>query len=97
MPAYILADVTITDPEAFKEYSRQVPATIAAYGGKYQIRGGAVEVMEGTWNPKRLVVIEFESASQAKQWLDSPEYQPLKQMRQKASSTNMILIEGYRP
>ena len=97
MPAYIVADVTVTDPETFKEYSKQVPATIAAYGGKYLVRGGAVDVIEGTWNPKRLVVLEFESAAQAKRWLDSPEYQLLKQMRHKASSTNMILIEGYNP
>ena len=97
MPAYIVGDVTVTDPEAFKEYSRQVPATIAAYGGKYHVRGGAVDVIEGTWNPKRLVVIEFESTAQAKRWLESPEYQPLKKLRLKAATTNMILIEGYKP
>lgn len=97
MAAYILADVNVTDSELFKEYSKGVPASLAVYGGHYLVRGGEVEVEDGTWNPKRLVVIEFENKEQAKKWLNSPEYQPLMKIRKKAAQVNMILMEGYNP
>jgi uncharacterized protein (DUF1330 family) len=94
MAAYVIADLTITDPQGFEEYRQMVPATIAQYGGKYVVRGGRVETLEGTWEPKRLVVIEFESAERAKQWWACEEYRGAKALRQRTAQTNLIIIEG---
>ncbi len=94
MAAYVIADLEITDPEKFQEYRGLVPATIEQYGGKYIARGGDIEVLEGDWNPKRIVILEFESAEQAKKWIDSDEYTPVKQLRFDSANTNLILVEG---
>jgi uncharacterized protein (DUF1330 family) len=94
MAAYIIADLTITDPQGFEEYRQMVPATIAQYGGKYVVRGGRVETLEGNWDPKRLVIIEFESAERAKQWWACEEYREAKALRQRTAQTNLIIIEG---
>jgi uncharacterized protein (DUF1330 family) len=94
MAAYVIADLTITDPQGFEEYRQMVPATIAQYGGKYVVRGGRVETLEGNWNPKRLVIIEFESAERAKQWWACEEYRGAKALRQRTAQTNLIIIEG---
>ena len=94
MPAYIIVEINITDPAGYEEYRRLGPPTVAAYGGKFVVRGGTIEVLEGDWSPKRLVVLEFESADRAKQWWSSQEYRIPKQIRQKTSLTNMIVVEG---
>jgi uncharacterized protein (DUF1330 family) len=94
MAAYILADVEVTDPAAFDEYRKQVPATIEKYGGKFCVRGGKIETLEGAWPTKRLVVIEFPSVEQAKRWYDSPEYREPKALRFKTAKSNLILVEG---
>jgi uncharacterized protein (DUF1330 family) len=94
MSAYIIVDIDIHDTAGLEEYRRQVPATIAKYGGRFMVRGGKFETLEGNWNPKRLVVLEFPSGEQAKRWYDSAEYRPLKAMRLKASESNLILVEG---
>lgn len=94
MPAYVIADVTITDPAGFEEYRQQVPATVAKYGGRFVVRGGAVETKEGDWRPKRLVVLEFPSLEQARRWYDSEEYRGPKALRLKTSRANLILAEG---
>jgi uncharacterized protein (DUF1330 family) len=94
MAAYVIADLTITDPQGFEEYRQMVPATIAQYGGKYVVRGGQVETLEGNWDPKRLVIIEFESAERAKQWWACEEYREAKALRQRTAQTNLIIIEG---
>src|SRR5215203_5865980 len=73
MPAYVVADLTLIDPEGFEEYRQAVPATVARYGGRYLMRGGEVVALEGEWNPSRLTVIEFPSAEQAKAWWSSEE------------------------
>ena len=91
---YLIADIEITDPGTFNEYRAGVPATIAAYGGKYLVRGAEGEVLEGTWTPKRLVVLEFESLDRAKEWYNSPDYADLKKLRQSASNTNAIFANG---
>ena len=70
MPAYAIADVTVTDATAMEEYRKQVPATIAKYGGRYLVRGGAHEALEGEWKPNRLVILEFPSMAQARRWYD---------------------------
>ena len=94
MSAYAIVEVDVTDPALFQEYAKGVPATIAAYGGKYLVRGGAMESKEGDWAPKRVVVLEFPSMQQARKWYDSPEYKPLLAMRLKAANANLIFVEG---
>ncbi len=92
--AYLIADIEITDPDTFEKYRAEVPATIAAYGGKYLVRGAKGEVAEGTWKPQRMVVLGFESMEKAKAWYYSPEYSELKEIRQRASKTNAIFAGG---
>jgi uncharacterized protein (DUF1330 family) len=94
MPAYVIVDVKINDPETYAEYRRLTPASIAAYGGRFVVRGGAVETLEGDWSPQRIVVLEFEDAARAKAWWSSAEYAPAKALRQKSADTRMILVEG---
>lgn len=94
MAAYILAEIEITDPDGYKEYSAQVPATIAKYGGRFLVRGGKAEALEGEWPQRRRVLLEFPSLDAAKRWWDSPEYEKPKAMRQAASNGRLILMEG---
>jgi uncharacterized protein (DUF1330 family) len=94
MAAYVIAEVTITDPPGYDAYRQMVPATVAKYGGKFVVRGGQLEMLEGNWAPKRLVVIEFENAERAKQWWASEDYREAKALRQRTAQTNMIVIEG---
>ena len=94
MSAYVVVEVNVTDPQLYAEYAKGVSATIAAYGGKYLVRGGAVETKEGGWTPKRVVVLEFASMDQARKWYHSPEYKPLLEMRLKAANAKLILVEG---
>ena len=94
MRAYVIAEVDITNPEGYKEYSAQVPATIEKYGGKFLVRGGKATVLEGDWSERRRVVIEFPSPEAARQWWDSPEYTKPKALRRANSDGRLILIEG---
>jgi uncharacterized protein (DUF1330 family) len=94
MPAYVIADLTITDAAGFEEYRKQVPATIAKYGGRFVVRGGAIQTLEGDWRPQRLAVLEFPSVEQAKRWYDSEEYRGPKALRIRTAKTNLILVEG---
>ena len=94
MAGYVIGNIDVTNPEAFEEYRKLVPDTIAAYGGKYLVRGGAADVAEGSYNPVRIVVLEFESVDQAKKWYNSPEYVPLREMRMNASNGDLYFVEG---
>ena len=94
MPAYVLAEIEITNPEGYREYTTQVPATIEKYGGRFLHRGGAVTVLEGEWPQVRRVIIEFPSAEVARRWWDSPEYEKPKAMRRANSKGRLILFEG---
>jgi uncharacterized protein (DUF1330 family) len=94
MAAYIIADIEITDPSAYEEYRRQVPAVIAAYGGRYLTRGGAVQVLEGSWTPQRTVILEFPSIAAVHAFWASPEYTPLRAIRERASKSNLVAVEG---
>ena len=94
MPAYIIADVTVTDPATMEEYRKRVPATLAPYGGRFIVRGGAHQTVEGDWKPNRLVVLEFPSLEQAKRWYDSEEYREPKAMRLRAGRTNLVIVDG---
>ncbi len=95
MPGYILVDVKIHDHEAYEGYKKLTPSSLIPYGGKFIVRGGASEVLEGDWEPGRIVVLEFPTVEKAKLWWSSVEYAPAKTIRQKASETNMLLVEGY--
>ncbi|MBV8032222.1 MAG: DUF1330 domain-containing protein [Betaproteobacteria bacterium] len=97
MKGYVIGDIEVTDPAAFAEYGKRVPATIAQYGGRYIVRGGKMQPLEGAWSPKRIVVLEFPSVEHARKWYDSPEYRPLIGMRQKASRGSLLIVEGYVP
>jgi uncharacterized protein (DUF1330 family) len=94
MSAYVIGEIEVTDPATYEEYRRQVPATVAKYGGKFIVRGGKVEPLEGGWSPKRLVALEFPSLEQAQKWYRSPEYAPLIALRQKASRGKLLIVEG---
>jgi uncharacterized protein (DUF1330 family) len=94
MAAYIVVDIDVHDSPGLEEYRRVVPATIAKYGGRFVVRGGAFQVLEGTWQPKRMVILEFPSTEQARRWYDSEEYRPLKARRLEASTANLVLVEG---
>jgi uncharacterized protein (DUF1330 family) len=94
MAAYIIVDLEITEPVEYEEYKKLAGATVEKYGGKYIVRGGKCETLEGDWKPKRIVVLEFENAERAKAWLNSPEYAEPRKMRHRTAKTQMILVEG---
>jgi len=94
MEAYVIADIDIRDPVGYEEYRKLAAPTMGAYGGKFVVRGGRVEELEGEWSPKRLIVVEFESFEQAKRWYASQEYRVAKSVRERTAITNMILVEG---
>ena len=94
MPAYVIANVDVQDAARFEDYRKQVPATIAKHGGRYLVRGGRVERVEGSWNPTRLVMLEFPSMEQARRWYDSEEYREPKAIRMKCAVTDAVFVEG---
>jgi uncharacterized protein (DUF1330 family) len=95
MPAYVIAYVTeARDQEALLEYRRRNTDVVAAHGGRFLVRGGAHETLEGTWDPLRVVVIEFPDAATARGWYESEDYAPLRALRRRASDTEIILVEG---
>lgn len=95
MPAYLIGDIEITNPEGFKKYQEAVPATIEKHGGKYLVRGGEAEFKEGEWRPKRIVVLEFPNMTTLKKWYDSDDYQSIIASRTENSIGNLIFVEGY--
>jgi uncharacterized protein (DUF1330 family) len=94
MSALIIVDIEVTDPGPYEEYKRLASASIAAHGGRYLVRGGASEVLDGDWTPRRLVVLEFDSVEQAKAWRASPEYAEAKKVRERCARSNMVVVEG---
>ncbi|MCZ6695205.1 MAG: DUF1330 domain-containing protein [Acidobacteria bacterium] len=94
MAGYVIIDVKITDPERYQEYRTLAAATLEAYGGRYLARGGKAETLEGDWDTGRIVVLEFDSIERARAWWASEEYSAPKAVRQSASVTRMILVEG---
>jgi uncharacterized protein (DUF1330 family) len=97
MTAYIIADVNVQNAEEFEAYRKLVPPTLAPYGGRFIIRGGKIEALEGDWTPTRVVVLEFPDFNRAKDWWASQEYLEPKRMRQRAALTNLLVIDGYTP
>ncbi len=94
MPAYVINDMEITDPVVFDQYRLLSPPTVAQYGGRFLVRGGAVHPQEGDWQPRRLVVLEFPDLAQAEAWLASPEYAPARRLRQASARSRLIVVEG---
>ena len=95
MPAYIVVEVEVEDPVRYEDYKKMVPPSLAAYGGRFLVRGGKVENLEGDWAPKRFVMVEFPSVEQAKAWWSSPEYAEAKALRQATAKTQLIVVEGF--
>ena len=94
MSAYVVVEVEVQDPVRYESYKQMVPPSLAAYGGKFVVRGGALETLEGTWSPKRLVILEFPSVERAKAWWASEEYAEAKALRQATAHTEMIVVAG---
>ncbi|MCH9671744.1 MAG: DUF1330 domain-containing protein [Gammaproteobacteria bacterium] len=94
MAGYVIGQVEITDPETYKKYVEQVPATVAQYGGEYLVRGGATDTLEGEWPQRRTVVLRFPSVADAKAWHSSAEYEGPKAIRHAAANSDMIVVEG---
>jgi uncharacterized protein (DUF1330 family) len=94
MAAYVIGEIEVTDPASYEDYRKQVLATVEKHGGRFIVRGGKVEALEGGWAPKRLVVLEFPSMQKLLTWYRSSEYAPLIKLRQKASRGRLIAVEG---
>ena len=94
MAAYLIADIEVTDPVGYEEYKKQVPAVIAAHGGRYLARGGASQVLEGTWRPRRSAIIEFPTLAALEAFWRSAEYRPLRELRERSARSNIVVIEG---
>nr|QKW93810.1 phosphopantothenoylcysteine decarboxylase/phosphopantothenate-cysteine ligase [Vitiosangium cumulatum] len=97
MSAYVLVEITVKDAETYERYKQLAPPSIGLYGGRYLVRGGATETLEGTWAPTRFVILEFPSVERARAWWSSPEYAPAKALRQASTNTDMLLVEGLPP
>ena len=94
VPAYVVVDVDVRDPKTYERYKAIAAPAVAAYGGRYIVRGGATQTLEGSWAPSRLVILEFPTADAGRAWWNSPEYQPAKALRQTCAGTDMLLVEG---
>ena len=94
MAAYVIAEVDVTDPAKYDDYRKQVAATVEKHGGRFIVRGGKVEALEGGWSPKRLVLLEFPTMAKALAWYRSAEYAPLIKLRQAASRGKLVAVEG---
>lgn len=94
MPAYMIIDIEVLDPVRYEDYKKLASPAIAAHGGRYLVRGGRSEVLDGDWTPRRLVVLEFDSVEKAKAWRTSPEYAEAKKIRDTCARANMVVVEG---
>lgn len=94
MPAYVIVETDITDPGRYEQYKAASPTAIAAGGGRFLVRGGELVVLEGDWQPTRLVVLEFEDLSAAKRWYESGLYQEAKKLREGAAHLRMVAVQG---
>jgi len=94
MSAYIIVNIDVIDPIGYAEYKRKAQEAVGLYEGKYIARGGKAETLEGDWEPKRLVILEFPTYDRAKAWLNSPEYAPARAMREKYAHSQMVIVEG---
>jgi uncharacterized protein (DUF1330 family) len=94
MTAFVILDIEVTNPTEYEGYKQLAAPTVALYGGKYVVRGGQAENLEGDWEPKRIVVLQFESVERAKAWINSPEYAQARALRRKYAVSKAIVVEG---
>lgn len=94
MAGYVIADSEVTDQEVFNEFLVRGKPFVEAMGGRYLVRGGGFEVVQGGWQPRRLVVIEFDTVEQARAWQDSPDYAETKRLLNASSNTSLVIVEG---
>lgn len=94
MPAYVVVDIAVHDRETYEQYKQLAAPTVAAYGGRYLVRGGTSETLEGEWKPSRFVILEFPNVDAGRAWWSSAEYGPAKALRQASANTDMVLVEG---
>ena len=94
MAGYVLIDVEITDHAVFTEFRDRAPAVVEAYGGRFLVRGGATEVVQGDWTPHRVVILEFDSTERAKSWWNSPEHTELRAILDRCSNATTAIVEG---
>ncbi len=94
MAAYVILDITVNDPAKYEDYKKLAPPAIEAYGGKYLARGGAMEILEGDWQPNRVVILEFQSIEMAKKWINSPEYSDAKALRHQTATSHAVVVDG---
>ena len=94
MPAYVVVDIEVRKPEPYERYKPLSAAAVELYGGRFLVRGGACETLEGDWAPGRFVILEFPSVERAKQWWSSEEYAPARALRQASAGTQMIVVTG---
>jgi uncharacterized protein (DUF1330 family) len=95
MPAYVIANIEVTDPGQYEEYKKLAGPSVAEYDGRYLVRGGAAEILEGEWTPNRLVVLEFPSLERAREWWNSESYAAAIGIRHSAARSDILLVEGY--
>ena len=94
MTAFLISDVTVRDADAFQTYRTRAAASIVQHGGKYLARGGKIELLEGAWEPRTIIIVEFPTIEQARAWYRSPEYAAALGVRDEALSRNLILVDG---
>jgi uncharacterized protein (DUF1330 family) len=94
MPAYVIVETDVTDPEQYEHYKAASPAAIAAGGGRFLVRGGELAVLEGDWDPPRLVMLEFDDLEAAKRWYESEAYQEAKKLREGAAGFRAVAVQG---
>ena len=94
MAAYVILDITVNDPAKYEDYKKLAPPTVEAYGGKYLVRGGSMEILEGDWKPNRVVILEFQSIEMAKNWINSSEYSDARALRHQTATSHAIVVDG---
>ena len=94
MPAYVVVEVEVNDPDRYEDYKKMVPPSLEKFGGRFIVRGGKTHTLEGGWAPKRFVMVEFPSVEQARAWWDSPEYRAARDLRWATAESQMIIAEG---
>jgi uncharacterized protein (DUF1330 family) len=94
MTAYVIVEMEVTDPVAIEEYRRLAGASVAQHGGRFIVRGGKLDYLEGGWHPERIVVLEFPDSATARTWWSSPDYAAARTVRDRAAHTRMVLVEG---
>ncbi|MFY9738137.1 MAG: DUF1330 domain-containing protein [Candidatus Cybelea sp.] len=95
MSAYVIVNVKTRDPVEYERYKKMAAETVANFGGRFLVRGGRMQVLEGAWAPARIVVLEFDSYERASEWWHSAEYAPAKALRQRLSETDLLIVDGY--